>query len=103
MESFFEGNPGVSDRAHWRFTFDSRPTNLSWSWREVDANGGTAQWSGPFSELKSAVNDAVRCGFSPASGEWMVRGVPMRRRRDALTPTANLPIDLQTDTESIRD
>ena len=77
------GALGFFDREHWEFSFDSRPTNLSWSWRQVSARGGAIARSGPFSDLRLAVEDAVVRGFSPSSGNWVFRGIPVTARSAA--------------------
>jgi hypothetical protein len=76
----FEGAPGILEREHWEFSFDSRPTNLTWSWRHVGDRGRTVRKSAAFADLRLAVNDASSHGFSPAAGNWVVRGVPMSMR-----------------------
>ena len=76
----FEGASGVLECEHWEFSFDSRPTNLTWSWRQVGDMGRTVRKSAAYADLRLAVNDAVSLGFSPAAGNWVVRGVPMTMR-----------------------
>jgi hypothetical protein len=76
----FEGAPGILEREHWEFSFDSRPTNLTWSWRQVGEKGRTVLKSAAFADLKRAVDDAVSGGFSPGAGNWVVRGVPVTMR-----------------------
>ena len=76
----FEGASGILEREHWEFSFDSRPTNLTWSWRQVGEMGRTVRKSAAYADLRLAVNDAVSRGFSPAAGNWVVRGVPMTIR-----------------------
>ena len=80
LAATFEGAPGTLEREHWEFSFDSRPTNLTWSWRQVCANGDSVRKSFPFADLRLAVSDAVGRGFSPGSGDWVVRGMPMTAR-----------------------
>ena len=77
------GAPGSLEREHWEFSFDSRPSNLSWSWRQVSASGGAKARSAAFSELRLAVDDAVARGFSPGSGNWVFRGIPVTARSGA--------------------
>ena len=76
----FEGAPGILEREHWEFSFDGRPTNRTWAWRQVGDKGYTVRKSAAFADLKLAVDDAVRRGFSPAEGNWVVRGVPITMR-----------------------
>ena len=78
-----QGGSDSLERRHWEFSFDSRPTNLTWSWRLVDDKGRTAEKSIAFADLRSAVDDAVKRGFSPDSGDWVVRGVLVRPRAPA--------------------
>jgi hypothetical protein len=81
--SVFQGTPHALGREHWEFSYDSRPTNLTWSWRQVSAKGHTIGSSAAFADLRLAVNDAVRRGFSPDSGDWVIRGLPMTARSAA--------------------
>jgi len=78
-----QGEPDCLERGHWEFSFDSRPTNLTWSWRLVCDKGLSAERSFAFADLRSAVDDAIKRGFSPASGLWVVRGIPVRLRAPA--------------------
>jgi hypothetical protein len=75
-----QGGPDALEHEHWEFSFDSRPTNLTWSWRLVCEKGRTVERSTAFADLRWAVNDAIKRGFSPASGDWVFRGVPLRPR-----------------------
>ena len=74
------GAPGSLECEHWEFSFDSRPTNLSWSWRQVSPGGGAIARSAGFADLRLAVDDAVVRGFSPGSGNWVFRGIPVTAR-----------------------
>jgi hypothetical protein len=74
------GSREILDREHWEFSFDSRPTNLSWSWRQISAKGGCIARSAAFADLRLAVDDAVTRGFSPGSGNWVVRGIRVMAR-----------------------
>ena len=80
LGSVFAGAPGAREREHWEFSFDSRSTNLTWSWRRVCAKGRAIGRSAAFADLRLAVNDAVGRGFLPGSGDWVVRGMPMTAR-----------------------
>ena len=80
LAGVFEGAPGVLEREHWEFSFDSRPTNRTWSWRQVGESGRTVRRSAAYADLRLAVNDAVSLGFSSAAGNWVVRGVPLTMR-----------------------
>ena len=86
------GAPGSLEREHWEFSFDSRPTNLSWSWRQVGASGGAIARSAAFADLRLAVDDAVARGFSPGSGDWVVRGIPVTPRPIRPTKAPSRPI-----------
>ena len=76
----FEGAPGNLEREHWEFSFDSRSTNQTWSWRQVGEKGRVLRKSAAFADLSLAVDDAVSHGFSTAVGNWVVRGVPITMR-----------------------
>jgi len=80
-----QGGRGCLEREHWEFFIDSRPTNLTWSWRQVGAKGLVIAKSAAFADLRFAVNDAVGRGFSPGAGNWVVR-VPIRARSLARRP-----------------
>ena len=88
---FLGNNPGFLDQFDVRactaitngrgeFSFDNRPANRTWSWRRVGEKGRTVEKSAAYADLRLAVNDAVQRGFSPAAGNWVVRGVPMTMR-----------------------
>lgn len=79
----FQGGPDSLEREHWEFSFDSRLTNLTWSWRLVCDKGRSVERSFAFADLRLAVDDAIKRGFSPAAGNWVVRGVPVRPRAPA--------------------
>ena len=98
------GAPGSLEHEHWEFSFDSRPSNLSWSWRQVSASGGAIARSAAFAELRLAVDDAVARGFSPGSGDWVVRGIPVTHRpirpKAPILPIASSPAGLPVMTNS---
>jgi hypothetical protein len=83
-----QGAPDSLARGHWEFSFDSRPTNLTWSWRLVCDKGRSVERSMAFADLRLAVDNAVKRGFSPASGNWVVRGVLVRPRTAHERPIA---------------
>ena len=59
---------------YWEFAYDSRPTNSTWSWRHVAADGGTDSKSGAFKDFGEATVDALSNGFSPKQCKYVVRG-----------------------------
>jgi hypothetical protein len=75
-----QGGSDSLERRHWEFSFDNRPTNQTWSWRLVCDEGRSVERSIAFKDLRCAVDDAIKRGFSPASGDWVVRGVPLQPR-----------------------
>jgi len=81
--NIFKGTPNLLEGDHWEFSFDDRPTNLTWSWRQIGENGLTIECSAAYADLSEAVNDAVSRGFVPGTGNWVVRGVPVTPRAAA--------------------